>query len=279
MLDVGPSGKVAKEIRLLPEGTDGGHLYMRNARRLANGHTLVAHYGDQVVREYDGDGRKVREIPAASGPHSVVRLPNGHTLIACGDVVKDGGHVFEVDAGGRTVWEIKSGDLPGISLKCMTGLQRLPNGHTVLSNWQGHGQFGSGPHILEVTRDKKVVWTFEPSDDEDDLQCPAPRRAGRRDTGGSLALTLSGRRQRVRVTGRCMGLGGGGLPITRRQFCFRRLSSPSGFERVAHRSRLLAAGVCYRAGGRRPFRAGCVPRDILGNSAPLFHHGPVHLGL
>ena len=161
LLDVGPSGKVAKEIRLLPEGTDGGHLYMRNARRLANGHTLVAHYGDQVVREYDGDGRKVREIPAASGPHSVVRLPNGHTLIACGDVVKDGGRVFEVDAGGRTVWEIKSGDLPGISLKCMTGLQRLPNGHTVLSNWQGHGQFGSGPHILEVTRDKKVVWTFE----------------------------------------------------------------------------------------------------------------------
>ena len=142
------------------KGKNGGHLYMRNARRLDNGRYLVAHYGDQVVREYDGDGKMVREIPATSGPHSVVRLPNGHTLIACGDIVKDGARVFEVDGDGKTIWEIKSSDLPGISLKCMTGLQRLPNGNTVMSNWQGHGQFGSGPHVIEVTPEKKVVWTF-----------------------------------------------------------------------------------------------------------------------
>jgi hypothetical protein len=42
----------------------------------------------------------------------------------------------------------------------MTGLQRLPNGNTLLSNWQGHNQFGSGPHIIEVTPEKKIVWTF-----------------------------------------------------------------------------------------------------------------------
>ena len=42
----------------------------------------------------------------------------------------------------------------------MTGLQRLPNGNTVMSNWQGHGQFGSGPHVIEVTPKKQVVWTF-----------------------------------------------------------------------------------------------------------------------
>ncbi len=160
LLEVEPSGRVAKEIRLLPEGKDGGHLYMRNARRLDSGHYLVAHYGDQVVREYDGDGKVVRAIPAASGPHSVVRLPNGHTLIACGDMVKNGARVFEVDGEGKTVWEVKSDDLPAIRLKCMTGLHRLQNGHTVMSNWQGHGQFGSGPHVIEVTQEKKVVWTF-----------------------------------------------------------------------------------------------------------------------
>jgi hypothetical protein len=160
LLEVEPSGKIAKEIRLLPEGKNGGHLYMRNARYLANGHYLVAHYGDQVVREYDDLGKMMREIPAASGPHSVVRLPNGHTLIACGDMVKDGARVFEVDIAGKTVWEIKSRDLPGITLKCMTGLQRLPNGNTVMSNWQGHNQFGTGPHLIEVAPDKKVVWTF-----------------------------------------------------------------------------------------------------------------------
>ena len=160
LLEVESSGKLAKEIRLLPEGKDGGHLYMRNARRLQNGNYLVGHYGDQIVREYDSAGKVVREIPAASGPHSVVRLPNGHTLIACGDILKDGARVFEVDAAGKTVWEIKSHDLPDISLKVMTGLQRLPNGNTVMSNWQGHGQFGSGPHLIEVTPAKQVVWTF-----------------------------------------------------------------------------------------------------------------------
>ena len=160
LLEVEPSGNIAEEIRLLPEGKNGGHLYMRNARRLPNGHYLVAHYGDQVVREYDGHGKVMREIPAVSGPHSVVQLANDHTLIACGDMVKDGARVFEVNADGRTVWEVKSRDLPDISLKLMTGLQRLPNGNTVMSNWQGHGQLGSGPHVIEVTPGKQVVWTF-----------------------------------------------------------------------------------------------------------------------
>jgi hypothetical protein len=42
----------------------------------------------------------------------------------------------------------------------MTGLQRLPNGNTVMTNWLGHNNYGKAPHIIEVTPDKKVVWTF-----------------------------------------------------------------------------------------------------------------------
>ena len=159
LLDLTPDGKVVKEVRLLPAGKDGGHLYMRNARKLANGNYLVAHYGEQVVREYDSEGGKVREVPAKGGPHSVIRLPNGNTLIACGDM-SGAQHVFEVDKEGQTVWEVKPDELPGISLKFMAGLQRLPNGNTVMSNWLGHGQLGKAPHLIEVTRDKRVVWTF-----------------------------------------------------------------------------------------------------------------------
>ena len=159
LLEVAPDGRIAKEIHLLPAGKDGGHLYMRNARSLANGHYLVAHNGEQMVREYDPQGHIVREIPAKGGPHSVARLANGNTLIACGDLA--GGHrVFEADAAGKTVWEIKDGDLPGISFYFMTGFHRLPNGNTVISNWQGHGHFGKAPHLIEVTPDKRVVWTF-----------------------------------------------------------------------------------------------------------------------
>lgn len=161
LLEVSPAGKIVKELRLLAEGTDGGHTYMRNARRLANGNYLVCHYGGQVVREYDPEGTTVATITAPGGPHSAMRLPNGNTLIACGDMKCDNGtSVFEVDPTGRIVWQVKQGDLPGIRLAFMTGLQRLPNGNTVVSNWLGHGKLGTAPHLMEITPDKKVVWTF-----------------------------------------------------------------------------------------------------------------------
>jgi hypothetical protein len=159
LLEIEPSGHIAKEIRLLSEGKEGGHLYMRNARRLENGHYLVAHYGDQAVREYDEVGKLVVSIPAAGGPHSVERLANGSTLISCGDL-PGGARVFEVDGNGKTAWQIQGEDLPGISLKFVAGFQRLPNGNTIICNWLGHGQLGKAPHLIEVTREKRVVWTF-----------------------------------------------------------------------------------------------------------------------
>lgn len=160
LIEIAPDGGVAKEVRLLPPGKDGGHLYIRNARKLADGHYLVAHNGEQVVREYDSDGKCIREIQARGGPHSAIRLPNGNTLISCGDL-PGGSRIFEAAPDGRTVWEVTSADLPGIRLKFMAGLQRLANGNTVFSNWQGHGAFGSGPHLIELTRDKGIVWTFQ----------------------------------------------------------------------------------------------------------------------
>lgn len=160
LLDVDPAGKIVQEVKLLPDGTDGGHVFMRNARKLPNGHYLVALYGQEVVREYDPQGQVVFEIPAPGGPHSVARLANGNTLISCGDL-KQAAMIFEVDPQGKTVWKITHDELPGISLKFLTGFHRLPNGNTVMSNWVGHGQFGQAPHVIEVTPDKKVVWTFQ----------------------------------------------------------------------------------------------------------------------
>jgi len=160
LLHVAPDGRtIVKELRLLPAGQDGGHGFIRNARVLANGHYLVAHYGGHAVKEYDAAGKVLRTIPAAGGPHSAIRLPNGNTLIACGDA-PGGSRVFEVDPQDQVVWQVTSADLPGISLKFMSGLQRLPNGNTVVTNWLGHGQFGKAPHVIELTRDKQVVWTF-----------------------------------------------------------------------------------------------------------------------
>jgi hypothetical protein len=160
LLEIAPDGRIVKEVRLLPPGTDGGSAFMRNARRLADGHYLVAHYGLDVVREYDDQGRMLREVPAPGGPHTAIQLPDGNLLIACADHASGFPHVFEIDPQGKTVWSVGPRELPGIELAFMTGLQRLPNGNTVMSNWLGHDKFGKAPHVIEVTRDKRVVWTY-----------------------------------------------------------------------------------------------------------------------
>jgi hypothetical protein len=160
LLELSPGGQVVKELRLMPPGKDGGHAFMRNARRLANGNYLVAHYGLGVVREYDPAGRIVFEIQAPGGPHSVVRLPDGNTLVSCADRNQLPARIFECDPRGRTVWELTAKDLPGTPLFFLGGFQRLANGNTVLTNWLGHGHLGAGPVVVEVTRDKRVVWSF-----------------------------------------------------------------------------------------------------------------------
>ncbi|HLP08704.1 MAG TPA: hypothetical protein VK178_11105 [Opitutaceae bacterium] len=101
-----------------------------------------------------------REIPARGGPHIVVRLPDGNTLISIADADRNA-RVIEVDPAGTIIWQLMQADLPAkMKLAFAAGLQRLPNGSTVVANWLGHDQFGQGPHVIEVTRQKKVVWTF-----------------------------------------------------------------------------------------------------------------------
>jgi hypothetical protein len=159
LLILNPKAEIVREVRLVPAGKDAGHAYMRCARVLANGNFLVTHFADKVVKEYDATGKVVREIPAAGGPHSVIRLPNGNTVISCGDA-PGGARVFEVDPQGVTVWQVQGEEVAGHSLKFPTGIQRLPNGNTLICNWLGHGQFGKSPHLVEVTPDKRAVWSF-----------------------------------------------------------------------------------------------------------------------
>lgn len=159
LLEVAQNGHIVKKVKLLSDSVDGGEAFMRNARKLGNGHYLVAHYGLDKVCEYDSVGRTVREIPITGGPHSVVRLLNGNTVIACSDHNGEP-RIVEVDKKGAVVWQLKKNELPGIELKFMTGMEILPNGNLVLTNWLGHNPTGNTPHAFEITRDKRVVWMY-----------------------------------------------------------------------------------------------------------------------
>lgn len=156
IIEVDRAGKIAKEIKLVTLPSIKLHMQFRGTRKLANGHYVVCFTREGKIVELDDTGRVVRTIPVPGDPHEVVPLPNGNLLIACGD----GHKVIEIDAQDKVVWELNETDLPGHPLRLMAGCQRLPNGNTVFCNYLGHGHIGRQPQVFEITRDKRVVWSF-----------------------------------------------------------------------------------------------------------------------
>ena len=66
--------------------------------------------------------------------------------------------VLEVDRKGKIVWSVDQKELPGVTLAWVTTLHVLPSGNVIIGNTHaGAGQ----PQLIEVNRDKKVVWRFE----------------------------------------------------------------------------------------------------------------------
>ncbi|MEO8498522.1 MAG: PQQ-binding-like beta-propeller repeat protein [Planctomycetota bacterium] len=169
IIEVDPQGKIVKEIKLHINHPH-PHRDTRLARKLENGHYLVCHEGDGVVREYDAGGKVVweYEVPLFGNEprpghgveafgnqcFSALRLANGNTLIGTGN-----GHgVIEVTPQQEIVWSLHQNDLPGIQLAWVTTLQVLPSGNIVIGNCHADPD---NPQVIEITRDKKIVWTFK----------------------------------------------------------------------------------------------------------------------
>jgi len=158
LLEVDRAGKTVVEFPLQCQNAN-AHMESRMARKLPNGDYLVPQLLDKVVREYTPEGKIVWEFktpddPKEAWPFTAIRLPNGNTLV---DLTHSNMSV-EVDPSGKIVWQLTNADLPTPLLKDPCGAQRLPNGNTVITS------YGAGDQtvkMLEVTPEKKVVWTFE----------------------------------------------------------------------------------------------------------------------
>jgi len=154
LLEVDNTGTVKKTVTIqAPETQLGAHSQFREVRKTPSG-TYIATYIDlNKAREFDAQGALVREFPC--GAFVGVRLPDGNTLIACGD----GHRVIEVDAQNNIVWEVGEKEIPGNQLAFAAGVHRLPNGNTVIANWPGHDlSLAHQPQVFELTREKEVVW-------------------------------------------------------------------------------------------------------------------------
>ncbi|MFA5194009.1 MAG: hypothetical protein WC740_25150 [Verrucomicrobiia bacterium] len=150
VLEVDASGKVVFELQTQP-ATVGGHHNMRMVRKLANGHYLVCHSGAHVVKEYTPKGDVVLELKTPNLAFAAVRTSKGTTLVS------SLGKLIEFDAAGKVVWEFANTDIPGVKITNMTGLHLLSNGNIATGCYRAYEK-GEGTGLLEITREKKLVW-------------------------------------------------------------------------------------------------------------------------
>jgi hypothetical protein len=169
IVEVDKEDRIVREIPLTVEHPS-PHRDTRMARKLNNGNYLVCHEGDGKVREYDSTGKVVwtyaldlagRPRANGHGPeghgvevYGAVRLANGNTVIAGGN----NNRVIEVTPEGKIVWTLDQKELPGVTLAWVTTLHALPNGNLIVGNCHAGPD---NPQLFEVTREKKVVWTFK----------------------------------------------------------------------------------------------------------------------
>lgn len=168
IIEVNPKGEIVNQINLKVDQPR-PHKDTRLVRKTKAGTYLVAHEYHGICREYDADGEVIweYEVPLfgrkraggngvnsfGNALYSVQRLPNGNTLIGTGN----GKSVIEVTPDKKIAWQLTSDDLEGIGLAWVTTVQVLKNGNLVIGNCHAGKE---NPQLIEVDRDKKVVWTY-----------------------------------------------------------------------------------------------------------------------
>ena len=159
-VEINRAGEVVKSTPLACQKKN-AHMQTRMLRMLPNGRYIAPHLLDFAVKEYEpGTGKVLEVFPTddrgrekRDWPFTAIRLTNGNTLIGC----TNGNRVIEIDAKGKIVWSVTNDDLGEPLLDDACGVQRLPNGNTVITSYHAKGD---AVKLLEVTRDKKVVWRF-----------------------------------------------------------------------------------------------------------------------
>jgi hypothetical protein len=123
-----------------------------SAQRLDSGNTLCALQRGQRVVEIDRAGKIVWEIRTGpnSAPGNAVRLENGNTLVC----LTSSRQIVEYDPTGKTiVWRSTGGRLVN-----PYGVQRLPNGTTIVADYQGLHEFdATGTQDKVILRQSNVV--------------------------------------------------------------------------------------------------------------------------
>jgi len=164
IVEIDKSGKEAKRIKVADSCKDKFHGF-RQVRQTPEGTYLGTNMKLATGYEWDKAGKLLRTFPHAL--FVAIRLPNGNTLVSTAHANNKHGIVIEYDKKGKVVWEVTEDDLKKLGIKTIMacGLQRLPNGNTVITSAKHGKPVGEGDQVkaYEITRDKKLVWSIPSS--------------------------------------------------------------------------------------------------------------------
>jgi len=165
LLELDRDGKILVEFPLACQKPN-HHMQTRMARKLPDGTYLAPHLLDFAVKQYDAGGKVLEELDTTvqgdekrsihTWPFTAIRHGDGHTLVCC----TNGNRVVDFDASGKVVWQLTNDDLPSPWLQDPCGGQVLPNGNVVITSYAGGGKDPAAPKLIEVNRNKNVVWTY-----------------------------------------------------------------------------------------------------------------------
>jgi hypothetical protein len=144
--------------------------YVRLIRQTEQGTWLMC--CNTMIREGSPDGKYLREFPVEGFLHAwkAVRLAGGNLLVAAGY----GAFMVELDPVGKVIrkWGGPESVPAAVHPFFAAMFQLLPNGHTVMANWQGHGpgHGGEGIQMLEFDTAGRIVWSWSRADRISSLQ-------------------------------------------------------------------------------------------------------------
>ena len=133
----------------------GAHHHYRMIRKTDKGTYLVCCSTANIVREYDKSGKLVWEqnVPAKI-TFDCLRRANGNTLVSHLDAVT------EYTPDHKVVWQFKCEDAPELKLANLCGIWEQKNGNIVVGTYANGEEDGSRTTAFEVTRDKRIVWSY-----------------------------------------------------------------------------------------------------------------------
>ena len=148
-----------------PRDADGkmpnAHHHFRMVRKTPAGTYLVCCSGATIVREYDRTGKLLWEqpTPRQTSGHAPVafdalRRANGNTLVS------HLGAITEFTPDHQVAWTFSCADAPQLKLDNLCGLWERKNGNLVVGTYANGDEAGSRATAFEVTRDKKIVWSY-----------------------------------------------------------------------------------------------------------------------